>query len=43
MDRVVIVGCNGGTDIALGGGAYLVTAMSKCLSEHGYEVHLVST
>lgn len=43
MDRVVILGCNGGTDIAIGGGAYVVAAMSKCLSEHGYEVHLVST
>ena len=43
MGRIVILGCNGGTDIALGGGAYIVTAMSKCLSEHGYEVHLIST
>ena len=43
MGRIMILGCNGGTDIALGGGAYVVAAISKCLGEHGYEVHLVST
>ncbi|MGC8542429.1 MAG: glycosyltransferase [Vulcanisaeta sp.] len=43
MDKIVILGCNGGTDIAYGGGAYVVTAMAKCLSESGFEVHLVST
>ncbi len=41
--RVVVFGCNGGTDIAYGGGAYVVTAMSRCLSENDYEVHLMST
>jgi hypothetical protein len=42
-DNVVILGCNGGTDIAYGGGAYVVTAMAKCLSSNGFNVHLIST
>ncbi len=42
-DNIVILGCNGGTDIAYGGGAYVTTAMAKCLSENGFNVHLIST
>lgn len=42
MTKIVILGCNGGTDIAYGGGAQVVASIAKCLSERGFQVHLVS-
>ena len=40
--RIVILGCNGGTDISFGGGAYVVAAMAHSLELKGHEVYLLS-
>jgi len=42
LDKIIILGCNGGVDIDYGGGSYIVSAMAHCLEKMGYEVHLVS-
>jgi len=42
LNKIIILGCNGGVDIDYGGGSYTVVAMAHCLEKLGYEVHLVS-
>lgn len=39
---MVILGCNGGTDLAYGGGAYVAVALANCLEQQGFEVCLLS-
>jgi len=40
--KVAILGCNGGTDLAFGGGANVASAMAHCLENRGLDVHMIS-
>jgi len=40
--NIVILGCNGGTDLAYGGGTYVATAMAHCLEKQKFNVHMLS-
>lgn len=40
--KAVILGCNGGTDLAYGGGTYVATAIAHCLQNSDFEVFMIS-